>query len=95
MAKIILSGTIEFPLAHLETVRRELPGHIEATRAEAGCVVFEVEEVAGHPGRFSVYEEFVSRAAFELHRQRAANSPWAEVATHATCNYSITESGSD
>ncbi len=95
MAGITLSGTIEFPADQLEAVRHALPAHIEATRAEEGCLVFEVSEVAGKPGTFSIYEEFTSRTAFEFHQRRAAGSRWGEVAARATRNYTITEAGSD
>ncbi len=77
-----------------DMVRHELPAHIEATRAEEGCLVFEVSEVAGKPGTFSIYEELTSRVAFEFHQRRAARSRWGEVAARATRNYSITEAES-
>jgi len=95
MAKVILSGYIEVPVEDLSAVRKELPGHIEATLAEKGCVVFEVAEVRGSPGRFTVYEEFSNRVAFEHHQQRVATSTWGKVAARATRHYSISEGGSD
>lgn len=95
MTKIVLKGHIDVGAGDLAAVRDELPKHIESTRAEAGCLVFEVAEVAGRPGRFSVYEEFISKAAFELHQRRVAASHWGTVSAGATRQYSLTEVGDD
>ena len=95
MTNLILSGYIEVPADILDAVRAELPRHIELTLAEDGCIVFKVEEDEETPGRFSVYEEFSSREAFELHQHRAAASRWGEVTAGATRHYSVSEAGSD
>ena len=62
---------------------------------EKGCITFEVAESAERAGRFTVYEEFSSREAFELHQERVANSRWGQVAASATRYYTVTEVGPD
>ena len=69
MSKAILSRhivVIEFELA---SVRDALSIHIEATRAEDGCIVFNVEEHVTEVGRFDVYEEFEDSDAFSFHQK--------------------------
>jgi len=70
MEKFIISGYVDVPLAELEDFREALALHIELTRQEPGCIVFEVDEDLSHPGRFTVYEAFVDQAAFDLHQEK-------------------------
>ncbi|PZQ51685.1 MAG: antibiotic biosynthesis monooxygenase [Rhodovulum sulfidophilum] len=58
-----------------ELVRRHLPEHLRLTRAEPGCVSFDVSRTAD-PLVWRVEECFVDRAAFEAHRRRTRASDW-------------------
>ena len=89
MSKIILEGHIIVPDADLETVKTALVTHIELTRQEAGCLVFEVAQDADNPNRFTVYEEFVDADAFKAHQQRVADSAWGVAAVNAERHYQI------
>lgn len=53
-----------------------LPAHIAATRAEAGCMSFEVVRT-DDPLVWQVDERFEDPRAFEAHQTRAAASDWA------------------
>ncbi|MFM2591242.1 putative quinol monooxygenase [Vibrio sp. TBV020] len=55
MSKVILSGYIEIPESELETVTTALDMHIELTREEAGCLIFEVTQSNDNPNRFFVF----------------------------------------
>ena len=57
-------------------VRASLPEHITLTRAEAGCISFDVLST-DDPMVWSVSERFVDAAAFEAHQARTAGSDWA------------------
>jgi len=70
MSKVILSGHIVVIESELASVRNALLIHIEATRAEDGCIVFNVEEHTAEVGRFDVYEEFEDSDAFRFHQKR-------------------------
>lgn len=59
-------------------VAEELPHHLELTRAEPGCLAFEVTPTAD-PLVWSVAEHFASERAFELHQQRVAASEWGRL----------------
>lgn len=89
MKKITLSGHIVVPDCDVANVRQALPVHIAATRAEKGCIVFNVEEHATEAGRFEVYEEFETPAAFKLHQKRVRESNWGSVTKNVTRHYVI------
>ena len=91
MGKIILTGCLKVVSGELNAIRAELPDHISQTRAEPGCLMFEVIEDPNKSGRFHVHEEFVDRSAFERHQQRTAHSRWATVTANATRKYVIAE----
>lgn len=91
MKKIILSGSILVAIDELESIRKSLPLHIAQTRSEPGCIVFEVEESRKELGRFEVYEEFDSKAAFERHHRRVRDSQWGVVSKNVIRNYAIKE----
>ena len=57
-------------------VQAALPEHIALTRAEPGCLSFEVTP-SDDPLIWSVSEEFTTPAAFEAHQTRAKASIWA------------------
>lgn len=89
MKKVTLYGHIEVPEADLAQILNELPKHIDLTRAEAGCLVFNVEQDTENKLLFSVYEEFESQAAFEYHQQRVKGSKWGEVSKDVKRYYKI------
>lgn len=74
----------------LETVKRELFNHIQLTRQEEGCIVFEVSQDKANKNRFNVYEEFTSQEAFELHQRRAGSTEWGKVSSRLEKHYKTT-----
>ena len=91
MSRVIVRGFILVPDEDLEAVRRELPVHVERTRAEPGCLVFDVAPSESDPNRFDVYEEFASEAAFEAHQARVERSQWGRVTVRVERHYEIVE----
>jgi quinol monooxygenase YgiN len=71
-------------------VAAHLPEHIRLTRAEPGCLSFEVRQSAD-PLVLDVAEVFSSRAAFEAHQARAAASAWGQATKGIERRYVITE----
>lgn len=57
-------------------VRAALDTHITLTRAEAGCVSFDVVQ-SDDPMIWAVSERFIDAASFEAHQARAGASDWA------------------
>ena len=91
MPKITLEGHIIVPSADLESVKNELLNHIELTRAEDGCVIFEVAQDSNNKNRFNVYEEFVDQKSFSSHQQRVGQSAWGNITINVERHYQITE----
>jgi len=86
---IKLTGYIDVPIDRLEAVKEALPEHIALTRAETGCLSFEVTEESNFQGRFLVAERFTDRAAFDAHQTRAKASVWATVTDGIPRHYQI------
>lgn len=89
MPKIILQGYIEIPAIDIELVRNELSMHVELSRQEAGCLIFDLEEDSKNAYRFNVYEEFASQDAFDAHQERVRGSRWGSITKNAVRNYRI------
>jgi quinol monooxygenase YgiN len=91
MSKVVLSGHILVSEGALAAVREALPVHRELTRAESGCLVFNVDEDPNQVGKFDVYEEFDSQKAFKKHQERVAASEWGNVSRDAERFYTVEE----
>ena len=89
MSKVILKGHIVVPDIDLAAVKSALPLHIELTRQEAGCLVFQVTQDETHKNIFKVYEEFMDRSAFEAHQYRVRVSRWGKVTKNVERVYQI------
>jgi quinol monooxygenase YgiN len=74
-----------------EIVRRHLPEHVRLTRAEPGCLCFEVAPT-DDPLTWRVEERFVDRAAFEAHRRRTRASAWGAATLAIRREYEVTGS---
>lgn len=48
-------------------LREELLRCIEPTRAEEGCMQYDLHESTGRPGHFLFYENWISREALDRH----------------------------
>ncbi|MEL3923339.1 antibiotic biosynthesis monooxygenase [Aeromonas enteropelogenes] len=79
MNKVTLKGYIIVSSSDLKAIKGELARHIQLTRTEPGCLVFEVIQDSANPCRFDVYEEFVDNIAFQAHQARVKSSYWGEI----------------
>lgn len=70
-------------------VQAALPRHIALTRAEPGCLAFEVVQTKD-PLVWRVCERFRDAPAFEAHQARAARSDWAVQTAGITRDYTVT-----
>lgn len=86
---VVLEGHIDVPAERIASVRDALVQHIALTRAEAGCLYFDVTADKTIEGRFNVFEIFTGRAAFDFHQERAGASPWAEISAGIDRHYVV------
>jgi quinol monooxygenase YgiN len=74
-----------------DIVRRLLPEHVRLTRAEPGCLSFEVTPT-DDPLTWRVEERFADRAAFDAHQRRTRASTWAVATAAIRRDYEVSES---
>ena len=91
MTKVILKGYIVVPDSDLAAVATELPRHIELTRQEPGCLVFEVVQDGLNKNTFTVYEEFTGNDSFAFHQERIKGSSWALATVRVERHYQLDE----
>lgn len=88
---IHLSGRVICPdAAAANRLARALPDHIRLTRAEPGCLSFEVNPT-DDPLVWQVAERFIDRPAFEAHQARARASGFAAATADILRDYTISE----
>ena len=88
---IELTGYIDVPEGRREAIAAALPVHIELTRAETGCVRFDVIPDPEVEGRYNVSELFTDRESFDAHQARVKASAWGEISAGIRREYSIRE----
>lgn len=84
---IRLTGTLTCAPDEASAVRTALPEHIRLSRAEPGCLSFDVTETA--PGVFTVAERFADRAGFDAHRARTRASAWWQATGHMAREFTL------
>ncbi|SCZ53531.1 Antibiotic biosynthesis monooxygenase [Epibacterium ulvae] len=77
--RIFLTGYIDIPETLYATVMAALPTHVALTRAERGCLTFEVSEDNAVSGRLRVFEIFKDQTAFDAHQLRTQQSQWYQI----------------
>ena len=90
-ANVTLTGFIEIPVPERARILPLLAEHVRLTRAEPGCLAFEVTESDERRGWLAVAERFRDAAAFEAHQARAAASEWGAATRHLRRDYRISE----
>ena len=91
MGEATLTGFIHVPAPARAVLLPLLDAHVRLTRAEPGCLGFDVTETAPGSGRFAVAERFRDRAAFDAHQRRAAASAWGTASRQLLRDYRTTE----
>ncbi len=90
MSEVTLKGTITVPDERLDEIRAALVDHIRLTRAESGCLSFDVTEDPKMSGQFNVAERFVDAEAFKAHQARAGASDWGKISAGLPRDYTVT-----
>ena len=79
---IVIDGTISCKAAELDMFLAAVAAHLRLSRAEPGCIEFEICQSAHDACTFLVAERFESRAAFEAHTARTRASVWWSKTRH-------------
>jgi quinol monooxygenase YgiN len=75
--------------AEAARVRAHLPDHIRLTRAEPGCLRFDVV-ATDDPLVWQVDETFIDQAAFDAHQARTQASRWARETAGIARDFTLT-----
>lgn len=88
---IRVTGTLTCATAdEAELVRANLPEHIRLSRAEPGCLTFNVEPT-DDPLVWRLDESFADKAAFKAHGDRMRSSAWFTVTQRLARNFEVRE----
>lgn len=74
----------------LKIVEAYLPDHINLSRAEPGCISFDLIQTADRLV-WQLDESYVDKAAFEAHQTRNRASIWWEMSQGLVRDFKITE----
>ncbi|MCD1267279.1 antibiotic biosynthesis monooxygenase [Microbacterium sp. MEC084] len=89
MVEVRLTGELRCADAdEARLVAEHLPAHVALTRAEPGCLSFEVTPTAD-PLVWAVAERFADERAFNAHQARAATSEWGRRTAGIERRYSV------
>ncbi|TCR00474.1 antibiotic biosynthesis monooxygenase [Neorhizobium sp. JUb45] len=90
--QVRLSGFLRCTTAEeVEIVKAYLPDHLLLTKAEPGCLSFEVSQTED-PSVWRVEEVFSDQAAFDFHQQRTRASAWFSATSRIVRDYVVTVS---
>lgn len=90
MAQIALSGQLTCATAQdASIVLQYLPDHIALSRAEPGCLAFNVIQTA--PLVWQVDEVFLDQAAFDDHQTRTRASVWFRATSHIPRSFTLSQ----
>jgi quinol monooxygenase YgiN len=70
-------------------VKAHLPTHIALSRAEPGCLSFDVMPTE-NPLIWQLDESFENKAAFQAHQDRTRASDWFHRTSHIARNFTVT-----
>ncbi|GAA3920765.1 putative quinol monooxygenase [Microbacterium invictum] len=90
MTEVTLTGKLVCASpAEAEVVEDLLPHHVLSTRAEPGCLLFEVTR-RGSSLVWDVTERFENADAFRAHQARVAESAWGSETAAIQRDYAVT-----
>lgn len=91
MSKVVLCGYVIVPAEDIELLTIAMEEHIRLTLAEPGCLEFTLTADKETPCKYSLYEEFVDKAAFDHHQQRTRASKWHTASRNIERHFSVIE----
>ena len=91
MAKVTLTGKLLCATPQdAALVAAHVPDHIRLSRAEPGCLHFDVAQTA-NPLIWGVNETFINQAAFDAHQTRTKASERARLSAHIPREFVIVD----
>lgn len=91
MAKLTITGNVLVKEGHVDFVRAELEKLIPTTRAEAGCIQYDLHQDNENPAYFMFYENWESRELWQTHMNAPHLTAYVEATEGAVEKFWIHE----
>jgi quinol monooxygenase YgiN len=70
-SRLYVIANIRAQPEHIDTVREVLTGYVQPTRAEAGCIVYDLFQNRSDAAHFTFVEEWADEASLDAHSKSA------------------------
>lgn len=91
MSKLTILANIEAKADQAEFVKSELLKLIELTRAEEGCLDYNLHQDNENPAHFMFYENWQSRASWQHHMDADYMKAYGEAVENAVESWTLNE----
>lgn len=91
MSKLTILAHVHAQPDQVEGVRAQLEGLVGPTRAEAGCIQYDLHQDDQDPAHFVFYENWESREAWQAHMQSEHIAQWRAFAAEAVAHSALHE----
>ncbi len=88
---LTIVARIEAKPDRVELVKRELLKLIEPTRAEDGCIQYDLHQDNERPELFLFFENWESRALWQAHMENSHLKSYLEATADAVANFTLNE----
>jgi len=91
MTKLTIVANIKVKSEHIATVKAELEKLIPITRAEAGCLQYDLHQDNENPAHFLFYENWQSRELWQTHMGAPHLAAYMEATDGAVEEFTLNE----
>lgn len=91
MSKLTIVANIKAAPGKIDLVKAELEKLIPITRAEAGCIQYDLHQDNDNPAHFMFYENWESRELWQAHMSAQQLSDYMSATEGAIANFMLNE----
>ena len=91
MANLTIVANIHANADKIELVKRELEKLIPVTRAEEGCIQYDLHQDCEDPAHFMFYENWESRELWQTHMNAPHLAAYMEATEGAVAKFTLNE----
>jgi quinol monooxygenase YgiN len=91
MTQLTIVANITTRADKIDLVKAELLKLIEVTRAEAGCIHYDLHQDNENPAHFMLYEDWVSRELWQTHMNAPHLAAYLAATESAVVEFTLTE----
>lgn len=91
MTTLTIVANIKAKADHVELVKAELEKLISVTRAETGCINYDLHQDNDNPAHFMFYENWQSRELWQAHMNNQHLADYVKATEGAVAEFTINE----